>query len=553
MRVTTVLAVLDEDGSDRTHARIDLFDVAVLFAFGVLSVWVLATLVGQSGPNRIWTGTDGPFFGDQMQFVGWIADASHHVLVSNPFDSLGTRGVFLQPGVALSGALVRLGLRPSVAYLWWKPLAVVVLFGATRSYVRCLLTKTAHRRAALVLALFYVSPMFWLFQNNNAFSLSDRVGLQAFTVEMWPGLYLWGYPFTALAVALMPLGLLAYQRDRQARRIGPWAPICGLLCAWFQPWQGATLLLIIAVSEILLWRREKQIRPMLLAVNGAAIVVPLAYYALLGRVSSAWAQSGRVNMIAYPILLLVIVVAPLTIVAIFAYRVPAVTFQQVAVRIWPIAALGEYVLIWIGRVGTFPSHALQGLGIPLAVLAVVGATHIPFSLNPIVRLCAGAALVALLVIPSLTNEINQARGIGKPSLFGASEPYHITASENAALNYLRDNPIAGAVLAPLYLGQTVPAQTGRQTWVGIGSWTPDYNSRTVQADALFSGHMPKDEALGLLKSSQVKFLLSDCAENYPLAKLLGTAVSSERRFGCATVYMVSGAASPSQPRPSTLR
>ena len=299
-----MLAVLDEDGPDRTHARIDLFDVAVLFALGVLSVWVVATLVGESGPNRIWTGTDGPFIGDQMQFVGWIADASHHVFVSNPFESLVTRGVFLQPGIALSGVLVRLGLRPSVAYLLWKPLAVVVLFGATRSYVRCLLIKTAHRRAALVLALFYVSPMFWLLQSNNAFSLLDRVGLQAFTVEMWPGLYLWGYPFTALAVALMPLGLLAYQRDRQARRIGPWAPICGLLCAWFQPWQGATLLLIIAASEILLWRREKQINPMLLAVNGAAIVVPLAYYALLGRVSSAWAQSGRVNMIAYPILLL---------------------------------------------------------------------------------------------------------------------------------------------------------------------------------------------------------------------------------------------------------
>ena len=130
-------------------------------------------------------------------------------------------------------------------------------------------------------------------------------------------------------------------------------------------------------------------------------------------------------------------------------------------------------------------------------------------------------------------------GLESHRFLSRSEPYLITASENAALNYLHDNPIAGAVLAPLYLGQTVPAQTGRQTWVGIGSWTPDYNSRIVQADALFSGHMPKEEALRLLKSSQVKFLLSDCAENFPLAKLLGTAVSSERRFGCATVYMVS--------------
>jgi hypothetical protein len=535
--VTTVSTVR-ESRSDRNRLHLDLFDVTVLIAFGVLSIWVLVTLVGESGPDRIWTGTDGPFIGDQMQFVGWIADASQHLLVSNPYDSLGTRGVFLHPGVVISGALVRLGLRPTVAFLVWKPVAVVVLFGAIRSYVRRLLTKTAHRRAALVLALFYISPVAWLLQHLASFSILDHLGLQAFTLEMWPGLYLWGYPFTALAVALMPLGLLAYERDRQARRIGPWAPICGLLCAWLQPWQGATLLVVMAGSEILLWRREKQIRPLLLAINGAAIIVPLAYYSLLGRLSSAWALSGRVNMVTFPVLLLMMVLAPLAIVALFAYRLPAVTLQEVAVRVWPIAALGVYGLIWLAKVGTFPDHALQGIGIPLAVLAVIGAANAPFPVKPVVRLCAGVGLVALMVIPSLTNALNQARAIGMPSFLEASEPYLITASENAALNYLRHDPIAGAVLAPVYLGQIVPAQTGRSTWVGISSWTPNYSLRTVQADELFSGRMPKAEALGLLKSSQVRFLLSDCLHNASLTNLLGSSIRSEQRFGCATVYTI---------------
>jgi len=105
---------------------------------------------------------------------------------------------------------------------------------------------------------------------------------------------------------------------------------------------------------------------LLLAVNVAAIVVPLGYYSLLGRLSSAWAQSGRVNMIEFPVLLLVMVIAPLAIVAFFAYRLPAVTFQDVAVRVWPIAALIVYGLIWlargrhvsdacVARTGAFPS------------------------------------------------------------------------------------------------------------------------------------------------------------------------------------------------------
>jgi hypothetical protein len=536
--VTTVSPVRTTR-SDRHRLRLDPFDVGALIAFSILSIWFMAVLISQSGPNRIWTGTDGPFIGDQMQFIGWIAEASHHLLVSNPFQSTTSEGVFLHPGVAASGLLVRLGLRPSVSFLLWKPIAVITLFGATRAYVRRLLTKTAHRRAALVLALFYISPVSWIVMHFVSLNVGDRLGLQGVTIEMWPGNYLWGYPFTALAVALMPLTLLVYERDRRAHRVGPWAPVCGLLCAWFQPWQGATLLVVIGVTEMLLWWREKRIQPVLLAVNAAAIVVPLGYYALLSRISTAWAQSGRVNLIVFPALLLVMVIAPLGIVALFAYRLPALTFHEVALRVWPIAALGEYGLISLTHVGTFPSHSLQGLGIPLAILAVLGATSLRLSVKPLVGLCVGTGIVVLLLVPSLANELNGARAIGKSSLLGGSEPYLITSSENSALEYLRRDPVAGSVLAPVYLGQTVPAETGRRTWVGIKSWTPDYQLRIRLASELFSGQLTRAEALDLLQASKVTFLLSDCSgHDFGLARFLGSAIRSVQRFGCATVYTV---------------
>ena len=54
--------------------------------------------------------------------------------------------------------------------------------------------------------------------------------------------------------------------------------------------------------------------------------------------------------------------------AALAYRLPAPGWQDVAVRVWPFAALAVY----LAPVGTFPYHAFQGMSIPLAVLAVQG-------------------------------------------------------------------------------------------------------------------------------------------------------------------------------------
>jgi hypothetical protein len=526
------------DRSGHRPVRIDLFDLAAFAAFIGLSVWVLVLLAARSGPNEIWTGTDGPFIGDQMQYLGWIEDASRHLLIGNPFQSIRGAGVYLHPGLAISGGLARLGLSASVAYLVWKPIAVITLFWATRSYVRSLLTGTALRRMGLVLALFYVSPASWLAQHLGWFGYVDRLALQAMGTEMWMGLYLWGYPFTALSVAAIPLTLLAYGRDRAAGRISPWAPSFGLLCAWLQPWQGATLLTVLVGTEVLLWLREKQGFPALLAVNSVAIIVPLTYYTALSHLNSTWALSGRVNLVTFPWVPLLLVLAPLGILGLLAYRLPAVGFQDIAVRVWPIAAIAMYGLISVTHIGTYPLHALQGLSIPFAILAVTGLSHVRLPRSPIGRLGAAVTLVVILIIPSGVRELDNARTIGHPG-FGPAVPVFITASEQTALRYLSRSPIPGAVLAPVYLGEIVPAETGRQTWVGIYSWTPDYHQRTVLADELFSGQLPQAEALTLVESSRARFLLSDCDHNASLDGTLTHVVTSVRRFGCATVYTVS--------------
>jgi hypothetical protein len=66
--------------------RLDRFELSVLIVFAAVSVWVLAIDLGRVVfDGATWTGTDGVYIVDQMQYLAWIKDASHHFLVSNLF------------------------------------------------------------------------------------------------------------------------------------------------------------------------------------------------------------------------------------------------------------------------------------------------------------------------------------------------------------------------------------------------------------------------------------------------------------------------------------
>jgi hypothetical protein len=516
---------------------VDVFDWVTFLLFAGLSMWVFALLSSKSTPNHIWTGTDGPFIGDQMQYLGWIEDSARHVLISNPFISTPSAANFLQPGIAISGGLVRLGVSPSAAYLVWKPIAVLLLFVAVRAYVRHLCAGTAARRVALVIGLFYFSPLSELSQHFHWFHSFDALTVEAVGGEMWPGLYLWGYPFTALCVAALIGALLAYERDRMSGRLRPWAPLLGLCCAWLQPWQGATFLIMIAATEIVCLLRRREMNVRLTLVTGLATVAPLAYYSILSHTDPTWVLSGKVNLVVYPWLPLLFSLAPLALVTLLAWRYPAPRFNDVAVRVWPAAALAVYCLIAVAHVGTFPSHALQGLSVPFGVLLATVGQRIPIPLGKSLRIGIVALVVALLVVPSGWREMNEARSYGTATTGGVT-PTFITADEQRAFFYLKQDELPGAVLAPIELGEAVPAETGRRTWVGIYSWTPDYEDRVLAAENLFSGHLSPSAARHLVEQSDTRFLLSDCQDPADLSPVLGHLLQSRREFGCVTVYVL---------------
>ena len=118
----------------------------------------------------------------------------------------------MHPGVLISGLLNRLGLGLVASYAIWKPVACGALFAGALAYTRRFLPRRDDRRLALVLALFTVLPASALVGWSGIGGNATKYQFDFATNELWPGNYLWGYMFSAIAVGVMPLALLAYER-----------------------------------------------------------------------------------------------------------------------------------------------------------------------------------------------------------------------------------------------------------------------------------------------------------------------------------------------------
>ncbi len=540
-------------GRRRALGDMDRGDLLLLGAFVAMSLVVLAALAVR--PLTM-TGAESGVTADQLQYFSWIRSAGDHVLIHNLWDT-GPEGTtyFLHPGFLLAGLLHRLGPSVPLAYqLLWKPVAVGLVFFAFRAYVLRMVEGRGARLAALAIALFYVSPLVAVVHGASIGSEGFLEKSNFLAGEMFPGLYLWGYMMTAIAVGLMPVVLLLAERARVPERRAPgrsaawyagWGAAAALMMGWLQPWQGvAAITTIVVVEAIRLRRGERDLGGAARTLGPilAGALVPLVYYAVLERVDTAWELAGDANRTfgAWPLSAWILGLLPLAVPAALAYRRRAEDWQEIAVRVLPVAMVGEYALIAASGLGTFPFHSIQGMSLPLAVLAVSGVAPLrPPAWWRERAVYVGVGLAALLAL-GVGERLNQTR----KEIHEGGQPYFLHDGEKRALGYLEASPRAGSVLAPIYAGQLVPYKTGRHTWVGQISWTPDFRERERQAGALFAGRLDRREAAALVKRSRSSFLFADCLKRADLEPVLRPYLTSVRRFGCASVYEVNRAALP---------
>ncbi len=182
--------------------RLDRLELAVLGLFGAVSLWVLAVDLWQVVVNgRVWTGTDGLYIVDQMQYLAWITSASHHLFAANLFVLRSTPADYFQPAVTISGGLAALGLSPTLALLVWKPVAVLGMFFAVRAYAHRSVVSRWQRLTVIVLALFFGS-------------FTVVYGTFGVLGDLFPGFLSWGYTVRAARRSPgMTFALVSYDRS----------------------------------------------------------------------------------------------------------------------------------------------------------------------------------------------------------------------------------------------------------------------------------------------------------------------------------------------------
>jgi hypothetical protein len=506
----------------RARRSLDRFDLGVLLVFGLVSVWVLGLDLWQVVVHgRVWTGTDGLYLVDQMQYLAWIRDASHHLLASNLWVLRPTAADYFQPAIMISGGMSALGMAPWLSFLLWKPVAVVAFFFAARAYMIRSLDGLWARRAGLVLALFFGS-------------FTVVYGKVSVLGDLFPGFLSWGYVFGLLALAAMTAAFLSYDAARRRGTIS-WMPgLLGAVAGLMHPWHGELMILIIVGGELFMGLDLRSIRRRLplFALTVAVAAVPLIYYVLLGRADLSWKLARIASRHSFSLWSILLAVIPLLLPALFAYRDRPRTFLAAATRAWPIACLAVFVLSATALAAT-PLHAFQGITIPLAVLSVEGIRRFDWGRLRRPGLVAGAA-VALATIPATGYELYLAK---TTAAVGPNNSTFIQQDERHAIDYLQHYPVKGGVLTRSYLGAIVPGRTGRRVFVGDCLWSqPGCYGRTDTAQSLFDGLMGPSEAREFVADSGARFVLADCTATANLRRLLAPMIVGIRRFGCAAVY-----------------
>jgi hypothetical protein len=373
------------------------------------------------------------------------------------------------------------------------------------------------------LSLFLYTPLTALFSWTGIGGGSFRFSLYLLGSELFAAGKLWGYVPAALGLALVAVTLLAL--ERALSEPGPGRPLLGamaaaLLASWLHPWQGITLIVIMAGLGVL--RRGAGWPALTLVALCAA--GPLGYYGLLSHTDPAWRLASQYEVIPrLPALVLLAGLGPLALIAVPGIRRPRGEMIEQALLLWIGACFVTYFVN-----DAFAAHALQGLSVPFSVLAVRGWQRL--------RLPAvlGVAAIGLVTLPGLAYDARKMVKATDSSLV----QYYLPASDQSALRWVTTRAPAGGVLAPTPFAAVIPSQTGRAVWVGHGYWSRSYPARARRVDRLFAGRMGARRARAFVASTGATLLVADCTHRADLTRWLGPLLASVHRFGCARVYVL---------------
>jgi hypothetical protein len=528
--------------------RVSPVEMALLAALAAWALFPLVLLLIHAGELHArftgadgLIGADGVLGADQLQYLAWARDAGFHGGLASDLFSFAQGGhVYLQPLFAITGLLYRAGLSLPLAYLLWKPVGIIALGLASVAWARRFFDGLIGARgAAVILSLFLCTPLAALYSWTQWGANSFRFSLYLLGDGLLAADKLWGYVPSALGLALVPVALLATERAldpdpglsptprtrRRAVALPPLilAALASLVASWLHPWQGITLGLIYV--GLALARRLRDWTALVGPAVGAGL--PLLYYYLLSHHDAAWRLAAHYEVIArLPAIVLLAGLGPLVLIAAFGVKRPDGVVIEQALLLWVAGCVVTYFAN-----DSFAPHALQGLSLPFAVLAVRGwrRLRLPVAL--------AVAALGLVTVPGL---VFNARKFARTANSSKLVQYYLPQPDAQALDWVARHEPAGGVLAPTPFAALVPSQTGRAVWVGHGYWSQDYPAQAREVDRLFGGRLRAPAARVFVAMTGASILVADCRHPADLTRRLGPQLQAVHRFGCARVYVVKG-------------
>ena len=546
--------MIKQPDSKPTTNRWQLTGEAVVIALAcVIGVFPLILITrGAITDDQVWSGSIG-WIQDSQQYLAWIADSAHHLLVGNLYSLAEPNRVYLNPGILISGLLHRAGLTAAVAYAVWIPIGLISICLGAVLYVRNRIASPAQRVVALTLGLLYAFPLYLIFSELPRGGLAG-FGLAAVSEESRTLSALWGYQYSAVPIGLVCFAMLAYARaSRAGRRFSPAVALLTLAACWLQPWQGIIIAAAAIGSELVIrtaivpTELRKSLRSngwQLAATTALAALLPVIYYWALGRFDLSFATTDtnqEFSSLSQSWWILLLIAAPLLLPAVAAVRLPRdAEIGDVLLRAWPISAIGFALLLSVTGIASEPAHAYRGIAIPLAILAVIGASRLVQNRpKPLAAILAAVSIILLCGLGSFHALQTQVTNIDhKPNGDGA----FVQPNEQQALDWIASQDRRIGVLASNRIAPIVPGATAHQVWSGNWTWTPNYAARFAAVGLVTSG-APCCQ-VGLLSMPSPRFaqatgaglLLIDCDVNATeVLKELAPAISRTQRFGCAAV------------------
>jgi hypothetical protein len=332
------------------------------------------------------------------------------------------------------------------------------------------------------------------------------------------------FPHLALSTAMLAAIMLLLWRGLAQGRRGAlrWAGALLIGLGFFHPYHLVTVLTVAGAWSVVRLIRDRggwlgRLRDFLPLAGGVAL--PLLYYRwLFTRENFAWWAKANEVLTGGVVPVLLGLGALLPLAAIGAWGRDADSAHPPDRRLFlSVWAMAQGALLFAHPLVRFEAKLAEGLILPLAALAVLGATDLA---SRFPRLLGGwrgwgaAALAGMLLLPShaiLVRESLASIGVLRSALLPGNWPWRnsLPARELEAHEFVRRTVPADAVFLGMVYSNILPAVADVRCFSGKMHITPDEFRKRDETEWFFSSPLSDFDRYRFLRERNIGYLWAD--------------------------------------------